>query len=110
VPSAVLDSSALLAVLFEEPGSDVVFPLLIDAVISAVNAAEVQARLVRMGDDADEAWDTISGDVARIIPFDDIQAKFMWLADCSHCESWSLDGRSCMPGPRNHAWITGVYG
>lgn len=75
MPSGVLDSSALLAVLFKETGSDVVFPLLIDSVMSTVNAAEVQARLVRMGDDPDEVWEPISGDVARIITFDDVQAK-----------------------------------
>ena len=38
---AVLDSTAILAVLFNEPGSEAVVPLLDGALVSAVNLAEV---------------------------------------------------------------------
>jgi ribonuclease VapC len=40
----VLDASALIAVLWEEPGAEVVEPLLGRSVISAVNWAEVLQR------------------------------------------------------------------
>jgi ribonuclease VapC len=43
-PETVLDASALIAVLWEEPGAEVVEPLLGRSVISAVNWAEVLQR------------------------------------------------------------------
>ena len=45
----VFDSSAVLAFLYDEPGGDKVRPDLPDGIISAVNAAEVLAVLVRNG-------------------------------------------------------------
>ncbi len=45
----VLDSSALLAVIFAEPGAQTVEPLMAGAVISAVNLSEVGAKLVERG-------------------------------------------------------------
>jgi ribonuclease VapC len=43
-PEAVLDASALIALLWEEPGADAVEPLLDRAVVCAVNWAEVLQR------------------------------------------------------------------
>ena len=45
----VLDSSAALAVLFEEPGREIVIPLLKGALISSANASEVLRVLRRKG-------------------------------------------------------------
>ena len=45
----VLDASAVLALIQEEPGAEVLQPLLPDALICAVNMAEVLAKLVRDG-------------------------------------------------------------
>lgn len=45
----VLDASALLALLFQERGSDVVERHLANAVMSAVNVAEVISKLVDKG-------------------------------------------------------------
>ena len=45
----VMDASAVLALIQEEPGAEVLGPLLPDAVISSVNVAEVVAKLVRDG-------------------------------------------------------------
>ena len=52
---AVLDSSAVLAVLREEPGADTVAALLPGAALSVVNLAEVLAVLMRQGVPAAEA-------------------------------------------------------
>ena len=71
----VLDASALLTVIHKEAGSNVVLPLLLDSVISVVNAAEVQAKLVRAGEDPDVAWDLTTGMVGSTISFDAVQAK-----------------------------------
>jgi PIN domain nuclease of toxin-antitoxin system len=51
----VLDSSAVLAFLYDEPGAEKVRPDLLDGIISAVNAAEVLAVLVRKGAPLEEA-------------------------------------------------------
>jgi PIN domain nuclease of toxin-antitoxin system len=53
----VLDASALLAYLHDEPGSGVVQSALEDgAAISALNLAEVLSKLVDSGVTADDAW------------------------------------------------------
>ena len=49
VISAVLDSSAVLAVLLEEPGAELVVPFMGNALISTVNLAEVITKLVAGG-------------------------------------------------------------
>jgi len=49
VADAVLDASALLALLQDEPGSDVVAAKLPGAAISAVNFSEVVAKLAEAG-------------------------------------------------------------
>jgi ribonuclease VapC len=46
---AVLDSSAVLAVILEEPGAERVEPLLLGAKVSAVNLGEVAAKLRDLG-------------------------------------------------------------
>lgn len=45
----VMDASAVLALIQEEPGTEVLQPLLPDALVCAVNVAEVLAKLVRDG-------------------------------------------------------------
>ena len=50
----VLDASALLCLLFDEPGADRVERVLPEAVIGAANLAEVIARLVDRGLDEEE--------------------------------------------------------
>jgi len=55
---AVLDASAILAVIFSEPGAEkLTDEILDDAVASTVNLAEVQATLVRKGYDPEAAWE-----------------------------------------------------
>lgn len=52
---AVLDSSAVLAVLNNETGSQIVTAILNDALISAVNHAEVISKLVEQGATLEQA-------------------------------------------------------
>jgi PIN domain nuclease of toxin-antitoxin system len=73
--AAVLDSSAILAVLFSEPGSDVVVPLLDGAMVSAVSLAEVHGSLLRHGAKADFAWNRIGELGCEVCPFDEEQAR-----------------------------------
>ena len=54
---AVLDASVVLAVLFQERGAEKMTDEIMDsAVISAVNLAEVQSKLVKMGHPPEDAW------------------------------------------------------
>ena len=66
----VLDASALLAVLNGEPGADEVWRYVPGAYLSAVNAAEVAAKLVDGGTDAEEAGRILERFGLRIVPFE----------------------------------------
>ena len=60
--SIVLDTSAVLAVLFQEPGQEMVKAALGGgSAISAANLAEAMARLVKDGMPADQAERALSG-------------------------------------------------
>lgn len=66
----VVDSSAVLAFLREEPGAEAAMEAIAVGVISAVNVAEVMAGLLRDGvsdEDAVSALDQLCG---RVIPAD----------------------------------------
>jgi ribonuclease VapC len=72
----VLDASAFLALLNQEPGAQLLTPeLLRDATASTVNLAEVQTKLVREGGEPDEAWELALAPIAAIEPFTSEQAK-----------------------------------
>jgi PIN domain nuclease of toxin-antitoxin system len=66
----VLDSSALLAMLFFEPGCERVAELVPQSCMSTVNLAEVLGRLARDGRDLDEALDQIEQMGIAWIDFD----------------------------------------
>jgi PIN domain nuclease of toxin-antitoxin system len=72
---AVLDSSAILAVVFNERGGDRVLPLLDGGLLSAVNLAEVHTRLLLHGAGADFAWRRVKEFGCEICFFDDQQAR-----------------------------------
>ena len=68
--STVFDSSALLAVVFRERGSEAAARALNGAMISAVNAAEVVSRLVDSGTGAAAARAVLLAFGLTIRPFD----------------------------------------
>jgi PIN domain nuclease of toxin-antitoxin system len=65
----VLDASAVLAFLNDEPGAQEVSNYLPGAYLSAVNAAEVAAKLVDSGSVAEEAGQLLERLGARVEPF-----------------------------------------
>ena len=71
----VLDSSAVLALLNGEPGDDLVLSLAPNAVLSAVNAAEVQTRLIQRGATPKRAWESVLSSVRAIVSFDESMAE-----------------------------------
>jgi PIN domain nuclease of toxin-antitoxin system len=67
----VLDASAVLALLGDEPGADRVAAALADgAAIGAVNLEEVLTKLADFGMPRDEADDVLEGLGLEVVPFD----------------------------------------
>ena len=72
--SSVIDSSALLALLFKEPGGFAVIEHLSDALLSAVNLSEVVAKCLDAGMMLEDARRVVADLPCRIVPFDPEQA------------------------------------
>lgn len=96
--SIVLDASALLAVLTSEPGGEKLTPQLLDAaVVSTVNLAEVQSKLVREGADPDEAWENVLSPIREAAEFTREQAKIAGsLITQTRTLGLSLGDRACL--------------
>lgn len=101
----ILDASALLALIQQEPGAEVIKPLLKNALISTVNLTEVLTVLQRINMTSEEAMDYISAMVKSILPFTLEQAQ---LAADLHIQTkskgLSLGDRACLAAAiLNHA-------
>lgn len=68
--AAVLDASAVLALLRREPGEDVVAPLLGRAAWSAVNLCEVAGKLTDLGMPAADVVEALDGLSLTVHDFD----------------------------------------
>ncbi len=66
----VLDASAILALLNNEPGSEMVVNVLTEAVISSVNLSEVIAKLADSGISEVEVREVISSLGLEVVQFD----------------------------------------
>lgn len=95
--SCVLDSSAVLAVIFNEPGSDVVAPVLQGALVGAVNLAEIHTRLLLDGAPTAFAWSRVLSMGFEICQFDEEQARIAGeLITQTRPFGLSLGGRACL--------------
>jgi PIN domain nuclease of toxin-antitoxin system len=74
VSEAVLDASALLALLNGEPGSETVAAIMSQAVISSVNLSEVVAKLADHGMGEKDLRGLIDGLGLTVVAFDEAQA------------------------------------
>jgi ribonuclease VapC len=94
----VLDASAILAVINDEPGAEKLTPeLLANAVGSAVNLAEVQAKLVSRGWASEEAWEDATSPVREVLAFDEDQARIAGdLVTQTRSLGLSLGDRACL--------------
>jgi len=76
VSRVVLDASALLTLLNQEPGAEKLTPeLLTNSVSSTVNLAEVQSKLVALGIKPEDAWQAILAPLRQSVDFDQEQAR-----------------------------------
>lgn len=95
---AVLDASAILALLLGERGAEqLTGEFLADAVVSTVNLAEVQSKLVRDGHPPEFAWESIQIVAPTTEPFTAEQARIAGsLIERTRDRGLSLGDRSCL--------------
>lgn len=93
----VLDASAILAVIFDEPGADKVEPHLPGAWVSMVNIAEVAARLLSCDMPSDVVETVVDTLQLSIQPFDYEQAMTTaHLRSATRSAGLSLGDRACL--------------
>lgn len=93
----VLDSSAVLALLTNEPGTDVVEAALPGALLSTVNLAEIVAKLCERGMPAEEATYLIYSIGVEVAEFDAEQAtRSGELRVSARSAGLSLGDRACL--------------
>jgi len=94
---AVLDSSAILAVILNEPGNQNVASILEGGLLSTVNLAEVHTRLLRLGAAADYAWNRVLSFQCEVCFFTDEQARVAAeLIGITRPYGLSLGDRACL--------------
>lgn len=95
--NTVLDASALLALIQQEQGAEIIKPLLKFSVMSAVNIAECLTALQRTGVSPQEALILITDIIATIVPFDIEQAGYVAeLQSKVQHKGLSLGDRACI--------------
>ncbi len=94
---AVLDASAVLAVLGAEDGHEAVLPYLAGARLSAVNAAEVLSKLADVGIAAETARGHLTRLGLSVEPFGEPQAVMVArLRERTRSRGLSLGDRACL--------------
>jgi PIN domain nuclease of toxin-antitoxin system len=94
---AVLDSSAVLAVFFNEPGAEIVLRIMRGAQLSTVNLAEVHTRMLESGASPQQAWDWINRLQCEVCFFTDEQARdAAELRSVTRPYGLSLGDRACL--------------
>jgi PIN domain nuclease of toxin-antitoxin system len=93
----VLDASAVLALLWEEPGAEMVRGLPPGALISAVNFAEVITKLIERGVSGEDARTLAESLGHRVIDADQAQAmRAGLLRESTRRAGLSLGDRFCI--------------
>ena len=93
----MLDASAILAVLGQEPGSEAISRHLGSTVVSTVNLAEVQGKLMSRGVPEEDAWEGALSLSGEIVDFNPEQARLAGtlLPQTQHL-GLSLGDRACL--------------
>ncbi|MBX3485701.1 type II toxin-antitoxin system VapC family toxin [Phenylobacterium sp.] len=97
MPDAVLDSSAVLARIWREPGFERVDAVIAGALISSVNVAEVIQKLVERGADDATARDILDSMPLRPEPLDvEAGIRTGLLRRATRRAGLSLGDRACL--------------
>jgi PIN domain nuclease of toxin-antitoxin system len=95
--SVVLDSSALLACLNQEAGSEAVADLVAGALLSTVNLAETIGVLIRQGASKDKALEILQLWDFQVVDFERLLAEETGaLIEKAHTTGLSLGDRACL--------------
>ena len=95
--SFVLDSSAILALIKNEPGSGLVVSTLPRAVVSAVNIAEVVSKLMDLQSSTAPLDELLAEAKVQIVPFTEAQARLCGeLRASTKSRGLSLGDRACL--------------
>lgn len=95
--TAVLDSSAVLALFQNEPGSAKVGPVIFGALLSAVNLSEIYSKLIQKGLPGPLSWNRIVGLQCDIWPFTAEQGRVAAeLIQTTRPFGLSLGDRACL--------------
>jgi PIN domain nuclease of toxin-antitoxin system len=94
----VLDASAILAIVFHEPGAEKLTGDIMDnAVVSTVNLAEVQSKLIKKGYSSQGAWEDTLRLVTTVEPYTREHARIAGdLIATTGKYGLSLGDRSCL--------------
>ncbi|MCE2425625.1 MAG: type II toxin-antitoxin system VapC family toxin [Pseudomonadales bacterium] len=95
--ACVFDSSALLAITFQEAGADIAAESLAGGMVSAVNVAEVVTRYIDRGASRDEARRWLQDLGLAVRPFDEASAlEAGLLREQTRDQGLSLGDRACL--------------
>lgn len=96
--AVVLDASAILAIIQQEPGYEKLSSdLLARSVASTVNLAEVQSKLISRGWTSEDAWEDATSPVQEILPFHQDHARIAGdLTTRTRPLGLSLGDRACL--------------
>ncbi|MDE0178813.1 MAG: type II toxin-antitoxin system VapC family toxin [Gammaproteobacteria bacterium] len=95
--ACVFDSSALLAITFDEAGADIAAESLAGGIVSAVNAAEVVTRYIDQGANPDQARRWLQDLGLAIRPFDEgLALEAGLLRAQTRDKGLSLGDRACL--------------
>src|SRR5215208_935029 len=93
----VLDASAVLALLNQEPGLDQVEGILGESIISAVNACEVLTKLIDAGMPLEEARESFDLLGLEVMDFNkELAEQAASLRDSTRKKGLSLGDRCCL--------------
>jgi ribonuclease VapC len=97
VTTSVLDTSALLALLDEEAGADIVRAVIFHSTIGTVTLAETYTKLAERGGHGREALTEILFAVGNIVPFTEEHAEVAGILRSSTAHAGlSLGDRACL--------------
>jgi PIN domain nuclease of toxin-antitoxin system len=97
VSEVVLDASALLALVNQEPGQEIVAEVLPKSVVSAVNASELVAKLTDQGMPENEIQEVVTALKLKVVSFDEQQGLVAgYLRPVTKHLGLSLGDRACL--------------
>ena len=93
----VLDASAILAILYNEPGAEIVRPVLRSASMNTVNLAEVYTKLADLGAPAVQSMQGLESSLGEVAPFSRHMAELAGrLRPLTRHLGLSLGDRACL--------------